>query len=117
MHYNFVTVDEFLALEASGNLLESGVYDHNRYGTPKPPRDGPTLISNLPDADTANRQARSRTRQGDARRRQRSLEKAHGRSLDEDDEEEQQPSKDDLGPMPPNWQIAHTQDGHPYFIK
>ncbi|XP_053325543.1 membrane-associated guanylate kinase, WW and PDZ domain-containing protein 1 isoform X2 [Spea bombifrons] len=35
--YNFLTVQEFLALEESGTLLEIGTYDGNFYGTPKPP--------------------------------------------------------------------------------
>ncbi|XP_056414289.1 membrane-associated guanylate kinase, WW and PDZ domain-containing protein 3 isoform X2 [Hyla sarda] len=35
--YNFITVDQFKALEDSGVLLESGTYDGNFYGTPKPP--------------------------------------------------------------------------------
>ncbi|XP_043932922.1 membrane-associated guanylate kinase, WW and PDZ domain-containing protein 3 isoform X2 [Protopterus annectens] len=35
--YNFITVDQFKALEESGILLESGTYDGNLYGTPKPP--------------------------------------------------------------------------------
>ncbi|KAM9823924.1 membrane-associated guanylate kinase, WW and PDZ domain-containing protein 2a [Neosynchiropus ocellatus] len=35
--YNFVTVDRFIELEKSGALLESGTYEDNFYGTPKPP--------------------------------------------------------------------------------
>ncbi|XP_029430105.1 membrane-associated guanylate kinase, WW and PDZ domain-containing protein 3 isoform X2 [Rhinatrema bivittatum] len=35
--YNFITVEQFRALEESGALLESGTYDGNFYGTPKPP--------------------------------------------------------------------------------
>ncbi|XP_039218379.1 membrane-associated guanylate kinase, WW and PDZ domain-containing protein 3 isoform X1 [Crotalus tigris] len=35
--YNFIPVDQFKALEESGALLESGTYDGNFYGTPKPP--------------------------------------------------------------------------------
>merc|ERR1719220_1128466 len=36
----FSLKEEFLALEKSGDLLESGVYEGNHYGTPKPPADG-----------------------------------------------------------------------------
>ncbi|XP_071440196.1 membrane-associated guanylate kinase, WW and PDZ domain-containing protein 1 isoform X2 [Hetaerina americana] len=39
--YTFLTLDEFMALERSGNLLESGVYEGNHYGTPKPSREPP----------------------------------------------------------------------------
>ncbi|KAM9320891.1 membrane-associated guanylate kinase, WW and PDZ domain-containing protein 3 [Gastrophryne carolinensis] len=35
--YNFINVEQFKALEDSGVLLESGTYDGNFYGTPKPP--------------------------------------------------------------------------------
>nr|XP_033774166.1 membrane-associated guanylate kinase, WW and PDZ domain-containing protein 3 isoform X3 [Geotrypetes seraphini] len=35
--YNFITVEQFRALEESGALLESGTYEGNFYGTPKPP--------------------------------------------------------------------------------
>ncbi|XP_044528299.1 membrane-associated guanylate kinase, WW and PDZ domain-containing protein 3 isoform X1 [Gracilinanus agilis] len=35
--YNFISVEQFRALEESGALLESGTYDGNFYGTPKPP--------------------------------------------------------------------------------
>lgn len=35
--YNFISVEQFKALEESGTLLESGTYDGNFYGTPKPP--------------------------------------------------------------------------------
>lgn len=35
--------------------------------------------------------------------RKKSLEKAH--------------SSSNLGPLPPNWEMAYTDDGHPYFIE
>ncbi|XP_075052370.1 membrane-associated guanylate kinase, WW and PDZ domain-containing protein 3 isoform X2 [Mixophyes fleayi] len=35
--YNFINVEQFKVLEDSGVLLESGTYDGNFYGTPKPP--------------------------------------------------------------------------------
>ncbi|KAF0314317.1 Membrane-associated guanylate kinase, WW and PDZ domain-containing protein 2 [Amphibalanus amphitrite] len=35
--YTFLSLSEFRDLERSGNLLESGVYEGNHYGTPKPP--------------------------------------------------------------------------------
>ncbi|XP_074119190.1 LOW QUALITY PROTEIN: membrane-associated guanylate kinase, WW and PDZ domain-containing protein 3 [Sminthopsis crassicaudata] len=35
--YNFISVEQFKTLEESGALLESGTYDGNFYGTPKPP--------------------------------------------------------------------------------
>nr|XP_017212193.1 membrane-associated guanylate kinase, WW and PDZ domain-containing protein 3 isoform X1 [Danio rerio]XP_021327516.1 membrane-associated guanylate kinase, WW and PDZ domain-containing protein 3 isoform X1 [Danio rerio] len=41
--YNFISVGDFRILEESGLLLESGTYDGNFYGTPKPPAE-PTLV-------------------------------------------------------------------------
>uniref|UniRef100_A0A8C8IAZ9 Membrane-associated guanylate kinase, WW and PDZ domain-containing protein 2 n=1 Tax=Oncorhynchus tshawytscha TaxID=74940 RepID=A0A8C8IAZ9_ONCTS len=35
--YNFVSIERFMELEQSGALLESGTYEENLYGTPKPP--------------------------------------------------------------------------------
>lgn len=40
--YTFLTPEEFIALERSGNLLESGIYEGNHYGTPKPHKETPT---------------------------------------------------------------------------
>ncbi|TNN09569.1 Membrane-associated guanylate kinase, WW and PDZ domain-containing protein [Schistosoma japonicum] len=36
VHYRFMNVPQFLALERSGQLLESGMYKGNHYGTPRP---------------------------------------------------------------------------------
>uniref|UniRef100_A0A672ZHI6 Membrane-associated guanylate kinase, WW and PDZ domain-containing protein 1 n=1 Tax=Sphaeramia orbicularis TaxID=375764 RepID=A0A672ZHI6_9TELE len=47
--YNFVTVDRFMELEKSGALLESGTYEDNFYGTPKPPAEPSTLLLNVTD--------------------------------------------------------------------
>ncbi|XP_048864675.1 membrane-associated guanylate kinase, WW and PDZ domain-containing protein 2a isoform X10 [Brienomyrus brachyistius] len=45
--YNFVTVDRFIELEKSGALLESGTYEDNYYGTPKPPVEPTPLLLNV----------------------------------------------------------------------
>ncbi|XP_072097174.1 membrane-associated guanylate kinase, WW and PDZ domain-containing protein 2a isoform X9 [Mobula birostris] len=47
--YNFVTVEEFMELEKSGSLLESGTYEDNYYGTPKPPAEPIPLLLNVTD--------------------------------------------------------------------
>ncbi|XP_029287729.1 membrane-associated guanylate kinase, WW and PDZ domain-containing protein 3 isoform X2 [Cottoperca gobio] len=41
--YNFISGGDFRILEESGLLLESGTYDGNYYGTPKPPAE-PNLV-------------------------------------------------------------------------
>ncbi|XP_077090141.1 membrane-associated guanylate kinase, WW and PDZ domain-containing protein 2a isoform X3 [Siphateles boraxobius] len=45
--YNFVTVERFVELEKSGALLESGTYEDNFYGTPKPPAEPSPLLLNV----------------------------------------------------------------------
>uniref|UniRef100_A0A8C7RJI9 Membrane-associated guanylate kinase, WW and PDZ domain-containing protein 3 n=1 Tax=Oncorhynchus mykiss TaxID=8022 RepID=A0A8C7RJI9_ONCMY len=64
--YNFISVGDFRILEESGLLLESGTYDGNYYGTPKPPAE-PTLVQPdlvdqvLFDEDYDNEVQRKRT--------------------------------------------------------
>ncbi|KAG7273160.1 hypothetical protein CRUP_019327 [Coryphaenoides rupestris] len=52
VHYNFLSVADFLDLERSGTLLEIGSYEGNYYGTPKPPVQPPAgkVISSGGDA-------------------------------------------------------------------
>ncbi|XP_056603595.1 membrane-associated guanylate kinase, WW and PDZ domain-containing protein 2a isoform X8 [Triplophysa dalaica] len=45
--YNFVTVERFVELEKSGALLESGTYEDNYYGTPKPPAEPSLHLLNV----------------------------------------------------------------------
>ncbi|KAJ0064712.1 hypothetical protein NL108_012319, partial [Boleophthalmus pectinirostris] len=47
--YNFISVAEFRELEESGLLLESGTYDSNYYGTPKPPAEPSPVQPDLVD--------------------------------------------------------------------
>ncbi|XP_062239094.1 membrane-associated guanylate kinase, WW and PDZ domain-containing protein 2a isoform X9 [Platichthys flesus] len=47
--YNFVTIDRFMELEKSGALLESGTYEDNFYGTPKPPAEPSALLLDVTD--------------------------------------------------------------------
>ncbi|PVD24614.1 hypothetical protein C0Q70_15098 [Pomacea canaliculata] len=122
--YNFLSLEEFAVLEKSGELLESGIFDGNHYGTPKPPKE-PTLPlvrrSNsigLPGGQSkvgTEGHQRKRSRSGSEMvpevfedeyvqpfTRKKSLERAH--------------SSSNLGPLPANWEMAFTEDGHPYFI-
>ncbi|KAK6634564.1 hypothetical protein RUM43_011965 [Polyplax serrata] len=41
LDYTFLTLEEFMVLDQSGNLLESGIYEGNHYGTPKPSKEPP----------------------------------------------------------------------------
>ncbi|XP_041654918.1 membrane-associated guanylate kinase, WW and PDZ domain-containing protein 3a [Cheilinus undulatus] len=47
--YNFISVAEFRELDESGLLLESGTYDGNYYGTPKPPAEPSPVQPDLVD--------------------------------------------------------------------
>ncbi|XP_041524052.1 membrane-associated guanylate kinase, WW and PDZ domain-containing protein 2-like isoform X2 [Microtus oregoni] len=47
--YIFITVEDFMELEKSGALLESGTYEDNYYGTPKPPAEPAPLVLNVTD--------------------------------------------------------------------
>ncbi|XP_041966468.1 membrane-associated guanylate kinase, WW and PDZ domain-containing protein 2 isoform X2 [Alosa sapidissima] len=49
LDYNFVSVDRFMELEKSGALLESGTYEDNFYGTPKPPAEPSPMLFNVTD--------------------------------------------------------------------
>ncbi|XP_052067223.1 membrane-associated guanylate kinase, WW and PDZ domain-containing protein 2-like isoform X2 [Mytilus californianus] len=114
--YTFLSMEEFLHLEKEGKLLESGVYGGNHYGTPKPPHEpkGPLLRRTGSVGQVADKRKRTRSigDPGSAKSspipfheeisRKKSLERAH--------------SSTDLGPLPPNWEMAYTDDGHPYFI-
>ena len=45
-----------MVLEKSGNLLESGLFDGNYYGTPKPPHEPPVENLKPPGSQDARRQ-------------------------------------------------------------
>ncbi|XP_046353265.1 membrane-associated guanylate kinase, WW and PDZ domain-containing protein 1-like isoform X6 [Haliotis rufescens] len=121
--YNFLCMEEFVVLEKSGELLESGIYDGNHYGTPKPPREptGPVRRSNstaqLPSSHPFSEGRRKRTKSTNEggpspvpsnedlpppMSRKKSLERAHSAS--------------NLGPLPSNWEVAFTEDGQAYYI-
>ena len=112
--YSFITVEEFKQMEKNGELLESGVYEGNYYGTPKPSgdlppnsqphysratggmgygRDGLTPSNSL---SPPNRVNRGQANEGYAPAYQ--IPKT-------------------LGPLPPNWEIAYTDTNEKYFIE
>ncbi|KAL3852402.1 hypothetical protein ACJMK2_016053 [Sinanodonta woodiana] len=119
--YTFLTLEEFQELEKSGALLESGIFDGNHYGTPKPPKEpqgalihrSSSLGSNLTGEGKRRRNHSNaetppkspgpvRKEPPPAPARKKSIERAH--------------STNDLGPLPSNWEMAYTDDGHVYFI-
>ncbi|XP_022098368.1 membrane-associated guanylate kinase, WW and PDZ domain-containing protein 2-like isoform X2 [Acanthaster planci] len=140
--YKFLSVDEFMALEKSGHLLESGVFDGNHYGTPKPPAkpppaQSPTSSSSPPppvqhpqqNNSSSTSPKRSAVHRPGAKpsapgKRQRNKSTIEATTLNSDplDEEEQrrreeiQRAEEELGDLPLNWEIAFTDQGDMYFI-
>uniref|UniRef100_A0A4W3IXA3 Membrane-associated guanylate kinase, WW and PDZ domain-containing protein 1 n=1 Tax=Callorhinchus milii TaxID=7868 RepID=A0A4W3IXA3_CALMI len=88
--YNFVTVDEFMELEKSGSLLESGTYEDNYYGTPKPLAEPSPLLLNVTDQILPG----ARPSAEGKRKRNKSvsnMEKAGVAPPEEEEEEEERP--------------------------
>lgn len=129
--YTFLTIEEFVALERSGSLLESGIYEGNHYGTPKPQEEGGLL---LPGAHPSS--------EGKRRRNRSNVEAMTAKSSHEPSPSSPSPqpphqaggggllqanggtglpreaasSAFDLEPLPACWEKAYTEDGEPYFI-
>uniref|UniRef100_A0A3Q3M246 Membrane-associated guanylate kinase, WW and PDZ domain-containing protein 1 n=1 Tax=Mastacembelus armatus TaxID=205130 RepID=A0A3Q3M246_9TELE len=84
--YNFVTVDRFMELEKSGALLESGTYEDNFYGTPKPPAEPSALLLNVTDQLLPGARPSSEGK----RKRNKSVSNMEKASIDPPEEEEEE---------------------------
>ncbi|CAL8328673.1 unnamed protein product, partial [Boreogadus saida] len=86
--YDFITIERFLELEESGALLESGTYEDNHYGTPKPPTE-PSSVLNVTEqllpGSTPSSQGKRRRNKSVS-----NMEKA-GMEPPEEEEEEERP--------------------------
>lgn len=91
--YTFLSLEEFLTLERSGNLLESGIYEGNHYGTPKPPRESPLhcpLVRNITNGTPLHPQVHSvlpgahPSSEGKRRRNRSNVEAMASKSVDPD---------------------------------
>ncbi|XP_072181833.1 membrane-associated guanylate kinase, WW and PDZ domain-containing protein 1-like [Diadema setosum] len=137
--YKFLTVDEFLALEKSGHLLESGIFESNHYGTPKPPQEPPPDTPASSPTSPQPQQNNSSSNPADAKKdfrpgakpsapgkRQRNKSTIEATTLNQkpvvEDPEEEKKLEDihkleaDLGPLPDDWEIAFTEQGDMYYI-
>uniref|UniRef100_A0A6Q2YWK7 Membrane-associated guanylate kinase, WW and PDZ domain-containing protein 2 n=1 Tax=Esox lucius TaxID=8010 RepID=A0A6Q2YWK7_ESOLU len=136
--YNFVSVERFMELEQCGALLESGTYEENFYGTPKPPAEPspaapPLNVSEalLPGARPSAQGKRKRNQSVSNMEQRASLEPPEEEEEDESSEHEDkstdgsgegEPPKlpegdeEELGPLPDNWEMAYTEKGEVYFI-
>ena len=111
--YNFISPEEFKRMEKNGDFLESGVFEGHFYGTPKPPADPPSN-------STFPTYARSPANAGYLPRdpvaapaevlpsvpRYRTGPAAQAPQVPRN-----------LGPLPPNWEIAYTENNEKYFIE
>ena len=113
MDYTFLSLDKFRKLEQSGQLLESGIYEGNHYGTPKPPKEP------LPEPKhTTKQQYNARSSLERKRPRSYSNDRSHrDASLERSSQQNQRRKSQDLGPLPPNWEIGFTETNEKYFIE
>ncbi|XP_026853263.2 membrane-associated guanylate kinase, WW and PDZ domain-containing protein 2a isoform X4 [Electrophorus electricus] len=84
--YNFVTVEHFMELERSGALLESGTYEDNYYGTPKPAAEPSALLLNVAERLVPG----SAHKTGGKRRRNKSVSDMEKAGIDPPEEEEEE---------------------------
>ncbi|MPC13471.1 Membrane-associated guanylate kinase, WW and PDZ domain-containing protein 2 [Portunus trituberculatus] len=141
--YTFLSRDEFRALQRSGNLLESGVFEGNHYGTPKPPSLPPDHLARTPSGGSVLPGAHPSS-EGKRRRNRSNVEAmaantsssegppeapshphpspgTHYNSMVGDESGMQMqipdsPTAGELGPLPYNWEKAYTENGEPYYI-
>ncbi|VDP13381.1 unnamed protein product [Soboliphyme baturini] len=126
--YRFISKEEFTALERNGELLERGELEGNFYGTPKPPKfeeneldDGCLSSLATPDssAPTYSRLEKSRempavyNNEPSAATAESQL--TNGSSSFNSAAVPQ--VADELGYLPPNWEIGYTELGEKYFIE
>ena len=110
--YKFITVEEFKQMEKSGDLLESGVYEGNYYGTPRPPAK-PQSDSNFP---LYSRSPASMGYSKEAVIPSNNMSPAkRGRQPSWGASPSGVPKN--LGPLPANWEIAYTESNEKYFIE
>uniref|UniRef100_A0A8C8DCQ9 Membrane-associated guanylate kinase, WW and PDZ domain-containing protein 3 n=1 Tax=Oncorhynchus tshawytscha TaxID=74940 RepID=A0A8C8DCQ9_ONCTS len=141
--YNFISVGEFRVLEESGLLLESGTYDGNYYGTPKPPAEPSPVQPDLVDQVLFDEEFDTEVQ----RKRTTSVSKMDRKDSaapEEEDEEERErsplwrkavpsynqsssgavdfrtwstlPRDESQEPLPKTWEMAYTETGMVYFI-
>ena len=124
--YNFISVEEFKKMEKNGELLESGQYQGNHYGTPKPPGD-PSSSANFP---AYSRSSANSGYSKEAMLPSNSLSPPTGGPGGGGrgggggggggagaGGYPRMPSSKNLGPLPKNWEIAYTENNEKYFIE
>jgi C-terminal processing protease CtpA/Prc len=111
--YNFISVESFQKMEKNGELLESGTYQGNFYGTPRPPAN--------PQAPTGPTYSRSDPASGYSKEgliKPQDSSPTHVSPFHSAAASfppvSQNPKT--LGSLPSNWEIAYTENNEKYFI-
>ncbi len=99
-------------MDKNGELLESGVYEGNYYGTPKPSGDPPSN-SQAPHYSRASNLGQSSLVPSESL----SPPSKVGRGPASSGYTPTQHIPKNLGPLPPNWEIAYTENNEKYFIE
>ena len=102
-------------MEKSGELLESGQYQSNYYGTPKPPGD-PSSSANFPAYSRSSANS-GYSKEGVLPSNSMSpppFSASVGRGPGGFP---RMTSSKNLGPLPKNWEIAYTENNEKYFIE
>ena len=120
--YDFVSVEAFKQMEKNGELLESGVYENNYYGTPKPPGD-PSSGTSFP-AYSRSPASSGYSKEGllpsDSLSPSTIPQGATGHTAGATGGSVAPPPHiipKNPGPLPANWEIAYTENNEKYFIE
>ena len=108
--YDFISVDKFKQKEKAGELLESGMFEGNYYGTPRPPADpssGPNHMAYSRSPASAGYSKEGVIASGPA----------PGGRGPIGGPPPSMPVPKNLGPLPANWEIAYTENNEKYFIE
>ncbi|XP_065215040.1 membrane-associated guanylate kinase, WW and PDZ domain-containing protein 2 isoform X2 [Planococcus citri] len=147
--YVFLTINEFNKLKLNGTLLESGIYEGNYYGTPKPLRNNYLAVNDKPSFENVTESylpGIHPSSEGKRKRNRSNVEAMAAKDLDHssiisnglnskdhysDNMQRKNPpnyyyenslkysdqlDEDELGPLPPKWEKAYTENGEVYFI-
>ncbi|KAM9342806.1 membrane-associated guanylate kinase, WW and PDZ domain-containing protein 3a isoform 2-T2 [Pholidichthys leucotaenia] len=113
--YNFINVTEFRELEESGLLLESGTYDGNYYGTPKPPAEPSPVQPDLVDQVLFDEEFDTEVQ----RKRTTSVSKMDRKDStapEEEEEEERTPLVNGLTELPYGWEKIEDPQFGTYYV-
>ena len=111
-------------MERKGELLESGIFGDNYYGTPKPRKDPNKLKIPQPNNNQDERGSdTSSLKHEQPRMNNHSVETNTGRLKEQSGLSKSYHAAlhmghmDSLGPLPDNWEIAYTEENEKYFIE